>query len=187
MHAIDIIVVAIALSIDAFAVSLAASAAGRLPTPGAGFRLAFHFGLFQFLMPVLGWAAGATLEPLIESFDHWLAFGLLAVVGLRMISAGRKLEQPTRSDDPSRGMTLLALSTAVSIDALAIGLSLAVLRVSIWTPTIIIGLVSAAASLTGILLGTTIHSRFGRMAEVVGGVVLILIGVRVVVTHLNAP
>ncbi len=184
MHSFDIIFIALALSIDAFAVALAASAAGHLRTPRAAVRIAFHFGLFQFLMPVLGWAAGATLAPLIQSVDHWVAFGLLAFVGGRMIHAARRDDDVPPSDDPSRGVSLVMLSTAVSVDALAVGLTLAMLGVEILLPAAVIGIVTATISLIGVFLGAKMHVRFGKIAETLGGVVLIVIGLRVVISHL---
>jgi putative Mn2+ efflux pump MntP len=184
---IEIILIAFALSVDAFAVSMAVSAAGRVYGPRSAFRLAFHFGLFQFLMPVIGWAAGATLERLIASVDHWVAFVLLVAVGVRMLRAASRPKASTDHHDPSRGLLLLTLSTAVSVDALAVGLSLGMLRISIWTPGVIIGVVTASMSLLGILLGAKLHARFGRIAEFVGGLVLILIAIKIVVSHLGAP
>ena len=183
MQAVEIILVALALSVDAFAVSLAAAASGRMNGSKSAFRLSFHFGLFQFLMPVIGWAAGATLAPLIASFDHWVAFVLLTVVGLHMLRSAQNPRGMRRRDDPSRGLALLTLSTAVSIDALAVGLSLAMLRIEIWGPSVVIGLVAAAMSWIGVSLGSKLHARLGRIAECVGGVILIAIAVRIVVIH----
>ncbi len=184
MPTFDIIVIALALSIDAFAVALAASAAGHLRTARSAVRIAFHFGLFQFLMPVLGWAAGVAVAPLIQSTDHWVAFALLAFVGGRMIHAARRDDDAPPPDDPSRGASLVMLSTAVSVDALAVGLTLAMLGVDILLPGAVIGIVTATVSLVGIFLGTKMHVRFGKVAETVGGIVLILIGLRVVISHL---
>ena len=186
MENLEIILIAFALSVDAFAVSMAVSAAGRVYDPRSVFRLAFHFGLFQFLMPVIGWAAGATLERLIASVDHWVAFVLLMAVGLRMLHAAVNPKATVGQDDPSRGLLLVTLSTAVSVDALAVGLSLGMLRISIWTPGVIIGVVTASMSLVGILIGARLHARFGRFAELIGGLVLISIAIRIVVTHLDA-
>jgi putative Mn2+ efflux pump MntP len=185
MQVVEIILVAIALSVDAFAVSLAAAASGRMNGPRSTFRLSFHFGLFQFLMPVIGWAAGSTLAPLIAAFDHWVAFALLTAVGLRMLHAARNPKGESRGDDPSRGMTLVTLSAAVSIDALAVGLSLAMLQIDIWTPGVVIGLVASGMSWLGIHLGGKLHARLGRIAECVGGVILIAIAVRIVVVHMT--
>ena len=185
MPTLDLAVIALALSIDAFAVALGASAAGRVPGTRAAVRLAFHFGLFQFLMPVLGWAAGATLKPLIESFDHWIAFALLTVVGIHMIRGSTDRDGESLATDPSRGIALVALSTAVSIDALAVGLSLGMLNVGIWTTSIMIGFVTAVATLVGILLGSRLQARLGKIVELVGGIVLILVAVRIVIEHLT--
>ena len=178
----EITLIALALSIDAFAVSMAAAAAGRVHDIRTVFRLSFHFGLFQFLMPIIGWAAGATLEPLIASFDHWIAFLLLMVVGVRMLipTDGSKA---LHLDDPSRGLMLITLATATSIDALAVGLSLAMLRVNVWLPSIIIGIVAAAMSLVGIYLGSRLQLRLGRKAEILGGIILIFIALRTVAEH----
>jgi putative Mn2+ efflux pump MntP len=184
MRLAELLCLALALSVDAFAVALAASASGRVAGKRAGIRLAFHFGLFQFLMPVLGWSAGATLVPRIAAFDHWVAFALLALVAIRMIRAAQRGEHSPRTGDASRGLTLVALSTAVSLDALAVGFTLALLHVSIWAPSAIIGIVAAAVSTAGILVGNNAHGRLGRIAELVGGVILLLIAVRIVVSHL---
>jgi putative Mn2+ efflux pump MntP len=188
MPFLELALVALALSVDAFAVALAAAATGRVGGSRGVFRLSFHFGLFQFLMPVLGWAAGSALSGAIASVDHWLAFALLGVVGVRMLRSARRFEGLPRggAEDPSRGMSLLALSTAVSIDALAVGLGLGMMRIRIWTPGVVIGLVASAMSLLGILLGSRLHERYGRIAEAVGGVILIAIAVRIVYTHLTA-
>jgi putative Mn2+ efflux pump MntP len=148
------------------------------------FRLAFHFGLFQALMPILGWLVGSTINQWIAPFDHWIAFGLLAFVGIRMIRSGLQNEDEAVTIDPSRGATLIMLSVATSIDAFAVGLSLAVLGVSIILPSIIIGLVAGGMSLLGIFLGGRLGKKFGKRMEVVGGVILIVIGARVVISHL---
>ena len=186
MPIVEIVIIAFALAIDAFAVAIAASAAGRVNNTHAAVRLAFSFGVFQFLMPVLGWATGTTLEPLIESFDHWIAFVLLSIVGIRMIRASRNPGNETFATDPSRGMALVTLSTAVSIDALAVGLTLAMLKISIWTPSLIIGFVTALVTLIGILLGARLNAKLGRTSELVGGIVLILVAMRIVMEHLLA-
>lgn len=182
MSAIEIALIALALSIDAFAVSMAAAAAGRVQGRRAVFRLSFHFGLFQFLMPIIGWAAGATLESYIASFDHWIAFLLLMVVGVRMLIPSDE-SKVLQIDDPSRGLMLVTLATATSIDALAVGLSLAMLGVSVWLPSVVIGLVAGGMSLVGIILGSRMQVRLGRKAEILGGIILIFIAIRIVVEH----
>jgi putative Mn2+ efflux pump MntP len=180
---LEICLIALALSIDAFAVSLAVASAGLANGARPAFRLSFHFGLFQFMMPILGWAAGATLEPLIAAYDHWIAFFLLLAVGIRMIRSSANPSGNPGLQDPTRGWTLFSLAVATSIDALAVGLSLAMLQVEVWTPSIIIGAVASTMSLVGIFLGTRLQVRFGRAAQYVGSGVLILIAIRIVLTH----
>ncbi|MBN1890719.1 MAG: manganese efflux pump [Thermoflexales bacterium] len=184
MSLIEVILIAIGLAMDALAVSLGIGAAGRANAQRARFRLAFHFGLFQGLMPILGWLGGTRVEHLISSFDHWIAFGLLLFVGGRMIRSGLSAGEAVEPGDPSRGSTLLILSIATSIDALAVGLSLAVLRVDVLQPSLIIGVITAFLSMLGLLLGNRVGAVFGKRAEVLGGLVLIGIGLRVLATHM---
>jgi len=180
----EILLIALGLAMDAFAVCLGAGTTQHIKGPRPVFRLAFHFGLFQALMPILGWLVGSTINQWIAPFDHWIAFGLLAFVGIRMIRSGLQNEDEAVTIDPSRGATLIMLSVATSIDAFAVGLSLAVLGVSIILPSMIIGLVAGGMSLLGIFLGGRLGKTFGKRMEVVGGVILIVIGARVVISHL---
>ncbi len=168
---------------DAFAVALGAGASGQLRGKRAAFRLAFHFGLFQFMMPVLGWLLAIKLQRFIESLDHWLAFLLLSFVGGRMIVAGLKAEHEMYRNDPSRGLSLMALSIATSIDALAVGLSLAFLGTDIWWPSTAIGLITCGFSLAGVFLGTKLNEKVGNRMEIAGGLILIGIGVQILATH----
>ncbi len=169
---------------DAFAVSLAAGATGARG-PRAVFRLAFHFGLFQFLMPVLGWAAGLRIAGAVLTAGDWIAAGLLAVVGVRMVHSGQGAV-PRHRGDPSRGATLIALCVATSLDALAIGFSLALLRVDIWYPSAVIGGVTALLSVCGVHLGNRLGSEFGRRMEIAGGALLMLLSARILAAHLLA-
>jgi putative Mn2+ efflux pump MntP len=180
-----IFLIAIGLAMDCFAVSLGVGTAGTATGPRPTFRLFFHFGLFQAGMTLLGWLAGKTVVTYISNFDHWVAFGLLTFVGVRMIIGGLRNEGEEPSiPDPSRGLTLVMLSVATSIDALAVGLSLALLSVNVLWAAILIGGVSAVLSLVGLTLGNKLGSRFGKSMEVLGGIILIGIGLRVVITHL---
>ncbi len=179
----EIFLIALSMAMDAFAVCLVAGSLGQANTVRPMFRLSFHFGLFQFLMPVLGWLAGISLEPIIRNYDHWVAFALLAFVGLRMIESALHGREEGRRD-PSRGWTLVILSVAVSIDALAVGLSLGVLGISVWYPAVIIGIVTSVLSLVALELGQRFGSRLGKPVEVIGGVVLIGIGLRILISHL---
>jgi len=186
MSALALIGVAVGLAMDAFAVSLAAGATAQALTVRRVFRLAFHFGLFQFLMPVLGWAAGQVVSRLVCGYGPWVAFGLLCFVGGRMLWGAWNGQGERVSADPTRGFLLVTLSIATSIDALAVGVSLAVLCVSVWLPSIIIGVVCGALTAVGMVLGFRVGQRLGKWAEVAGGVVLVAIGLRVLVVHLSA-
>ncbi len=181
----SIFLIAIGLAMDCFAVSLGVGTAGTAVGLRPTFRLFFHFGLFQGGMTLLGWLAGKTVVGYIASVDHWVAFGLLAFVGVRMIRGGlQKAGEEPAIPDPSRGLTLVMLSIATSIDALAVGLSLAFLEVNVLWSALLIGGVSAVLSLLGLSLGNQLGLRFGKSMEILGGLILIAIGLRVVITHL---
>ena len=190
MGLIPLIVIAVGLAMDATAVSLGAGAGGRAAGRRAAFRLAFHFGLFQALMPLLGWLAGRGVAGLLQAVDHWFAFALLLVVGGRMVWGGMRggaLDGDAPAGrDPSRGWSLIALSVATSLDAFAVGLGLAMLDVAIWMPIILIGVITAAMSLSGLLLGRVLSARWGPRAEILGGVLLVGIGLQILVGHLRA-
>ena len=180
-----ILLIAIGLAMDCFAVSLAVGTAGTAVGVRPTFRLFFHFGIFQAGMTLLGWLAGKTVVTYISSIDHWVAFGLLFFVGVRMIRGGiQNASNEPSIPDPSRGLTLVMLSVATSIDALAVGLSLALLSVNVLWAALLIGAVSAGLSLAGLLLGNRLGVRFGKSMEILGGIILIGIGLRVLVTHL---
>jgi putative Mn2+ efflux pump MntP len=186
---IEILLVAAALAMDAFVVSMAVglhlSGRGAI-TPRQYFRLGFHFGFFQFLMPIFGWLAGTTVRVYIEAFDHWLAMGLLSYIGIKMIrEAGRSEEYSTK--DPTRGMSLVVLSVATSIDALAMGLSLALLGIGIIYPSVIIGIVASLFTLVGLVLGRRIGLRWRGRVALVGGLILIGIGLKILLEHLFGP
>jgi putative Mn2+ efflux pump MntP len=180
------IVIACGLAMDATAVCLGAGATGRAKGRRAAFRLVFHFGLFQSLMPLLGWLLGRGLVGLFHKVDHWLAFVLLAIVGTRMIIAGaRPHDDDLPRGDLTRGWSLIALSVATSIDALAVGLGLAVLDISIWLPCLLIGVITAGMSWGGLVLGSVLHARWGSRMEMAGGGLLLLIGLQILVSHLR--
>ena len=186
MNLAEILLIAFGLAMDAFAVCLGAGTTQHIKGPRPVFRLAFHFGLFQALMPILGWLVGSTINQWIAPFDHWIAFGLLSLVGGRMLREAGSEEVPESRADPTRGMTLVALSVATSIDALAAGLSLAFLHQSIWIPSVTTGVVTATMTGIGMVFGSRFGRRWGRWAEVIGGCVLILIGLRIVILDLTS-
>jgi putative Mn2+ efflux pump MntP len=185
MSFFEILGIAVSLAMDAFAVSLGAGAHPSVRGLRPSFRLSFHFGLFQFLMPVLGWMAGIGAARLIGAFDHWVAFALLALLGGRMIYGGMTAREGTPGDDPSRGLTLIALSVATSIDALAVGVTLAMMGVNIWYPSVVIGIVTGALCIFGVQLGTRLGARFGQRMEIIGGTMLLLIGVHFIWSELH--
>jgi manganese efflux pump family protein len=185
MSWLNILGIALGLSMDAFAVSLAAAVTLPRVTPRHVFRLAFHFGLFQCLMPIIGWLAGRQVAPWIEAFDHWLAFGLLSFVGGRMLWEAWSDEHEAARVDPTRGWMLVTLSVATSLDALAVGLSLAFVGVSVWTPSVVIGLVTGTLTACGLRFGSRLGQRWGRRAEIAGGVVLLLIGLKILAGDLT--
>ena len=183
MSFLAILLLAVSMAMDAFTVSLGAGSLPETQGPRPTFRLAFHFGLFQFIMPILGWLAGATIEPFISGVDHWIAFALLVFVGIRMIDAARRrADMP--SVDPSRGWTLVLLSVAVSLDALAVGLSLGILGIPVGYPALVIGLTTGALSVAGLRLGHGFGRKLGKPFQIIGGVLLIGIGLRILVLHL---
>lgn len=187
MAPVTLIGIAIGLAMDAFAVAIASGLTLGKVSARQTFRLAWHFGLFQALMPVIGWLAGLTVSPWIAPVDHWIAFGLLAAIGGKMIYEALRHDQEERErTDPTKGWSLILLSIATSIDALAVGLSLALLDVAIWYPAVVIGLVAGAFTAAGLHLGRRFGSLLGRRMEIVGGVILVGIGVRILVEHLTA-
>ena len=182
---LNILGIAVGLAMDAFAVSIVAGLTIERLTRRHVFRLAFHFGLFQFMMTMLGWLAGRSIAGYVVAGGHWVAFGLLSVIGVKMLWEARSSEAPQYTGDPTRGWMLVALSVATSIDALAVGLSMALVGVAVWLPSVVIGIVAAAMTTTGICFGSRFGRRGGRFARVLGGLVLIGIGVRILVSHLS--
>ena len=175
---------ALALAMDAFAVALGV---GINLSPLTGrhlFRLGFHFGLFQALMPIFGWLAGMTIQRWIQSYDHWVAFALLIFVGGKMLYEAFHDDETNDAKDPTRGLTLVILSLATSIDALAVGLSLAMLNISIWTPALVIGLVAGTLTVVGLLLGRRCEAIWGKRVEIFGGLILCAIGTKILLQHL---
>ena len=178
------IATALGLAMDAFAVSVAAGIQMTTLKLRQVARLALAFGFFQFLMAVLGWLAGRGLSKWLDAVDHWVAFGLLVFIGGKMIWESLRHADEARKD-PTRGWTLFILAVATSIDALAVGLSFAFLDISIWVPSIAIGLVALVLSAVGAAFGSRLGKRFGVWAERAGGLVLIGIGVKIVVDHIG--
>ena len=183
----SLLAVALALAMDAFAVAIVVGLTLSPLTKRHVFRLSFHFGLFQALMPLIGWTAGTAVYRYIADVDHWVAFGLLSFVGGRMIFASFQSDEEARAGrDPTSGWDLVILSVATSIDALAVGLSLAMLGLRILIPALVIGIVAGVITVLGMVLGRKIGTLWGRRVEAAGGVVLIAIGVRILLQHIMA-
>lgn len=185
MNLLTIIGISVSLAMDAFSVSVTSGLVIKQPTFRQYFRLAFHFGLFQFLMPIIGFYGGVLFEAVIRRYDHWIAFFLLLFIGGKMFYESFHTEsKETDKKDPSRGKTLILLAIATSIDAAAIGFSFAALGIPILLPSIIIGLICVIFSALGIYLGTRIGNIFGKWAERFGGFILCGIGTKILVEHL---
>jgi len=182
----EVLLIAVGLSMDAMVVSLCAGAGGYTTSLRPALRISFAFGFFQAIMPVLGWVAGSVVSSWAAGIDHWLAFGLLMFVGVRMIRSGLRADEPDPSCDPTRGSTLIVLSIATSIDALAVGFSIALLSVPILLPALLIGVVTFSLSFLATHMGRRLNLRFGKRMEIVGGLVLGLIGLRILLAHLFA-
>ncbi len=182
-----IFLIALALALDALAVTVGIGASRRGLSWRPALRLAFHFGFFQFIMPILGWLAGEKIIGLIQHLDHWLAFSILAIVGSRMIFSGLKKtpEKMKISYDQTKGVPLIFLSVATSLDALAVGLSLPAMNISIWSAASIIGCVAFALTLVAAGLSPYLGRVAGQRAEVVGGLILIGIGLRILILHIT--
>lgn len=186
MQGYNIFALAAALAMDAFAVSIAVGLSLKSVGFRQTFRLSFHFGFFQGMMPVLGWSMGVTVRSYVSDFDHWLAFALLALVGGNMIKEAFAVEKKEDSgpEDPTKGMSLVVLSVATSLDALAVGFSFSVLNAGIAWGAVIIGLTAFVFTVIGLHAGKRIASaRLSRLTEIMGGLILLGIGVKILFEH----
>ncbi|MBQ5648090.1 MAG: manganese efflux pump [Alistipes sp.] len=186
MTIFDLILLAVGVSMDAFAVSIAKGLATPSVRPKHYCSVAVWFGGFQALMPLIGYFIGVNFIDAVERFDHWIAFALLAIIGGKMLYDcifGNEEEDNLGASYSFKTMLLLAVAT--SIDALAVGVSLAVLKVNIWSAVAFIGATTALFSAFGLRLGNAFGSRYKRGAEITGGVVLIAIGVKILIEHLS--
>lgn len=180
------LLLALGLAMDAFAVSVANGSATKKFRSWEAVKLALLFGLFQGLMPVIGWAIGITFKDFISAADHWIAFFLLGIIGGKMIYDDLSADNSEEADESGVGIyALLLLAFATSIDALAVGFSLTFLH-SILFPVLLIGLVTFVLSLTGVYLGHN-YKHLGRnKARIIGGIILIAIGTKILIEHLSA-
>lgn len=183
MDLVSITLIAIGLALDCFAVSLTVGTSRSIPRYTAAGVIALLFGGFQIGMNLIGWAAGTWLADLITGFDHWVAFFLLAIIGVKMILEGIDNGEEWRELTTFNFSTLIILSLATSMDSLGVGLSFALLSTSILIPALIIGVIAFFLSFMGVFLGNRIGQIFGRRIEVAGGLILIGIGIRILIEH----
>jgi len=184
MEFLTIMLISIGLAMDALAVSLGIGTAGQIATLRGKIRLAAHFGIFQSGMTALGWLAGETIVQYVQEFDHWIAFALLGYVAFNLIRSGLDKDRQAFEQDPSTGKVLVLLSFATSIDAFAVGLSIVFLNIPVLLSVVMIGIVALLLSAVGLFAGIKLGEAFGKRMEIIGGIILLGIGVRVVVTHL---
>jgi len=179
MDLLTIFLIAIGLSLDAFAVSIAAGAVMNSFNSSDAFKMAFFFGAFQLVMPVVGWLSGLTLKNFISGVDHWVAFGLLLLIGCKMIYESFKIDKPGEGKPGVNTMALLGLALATSIDAMAVGLSLSFLKIAIAAPAIIIGIITFLFSFFGVFAGHKFGRLFAGKIEIAGGIVIVGIGLKI--------
>lgn len=180
----SIFFIALGLSADCFAVTLSGSIAMQTFSKLQVFRTSLTFGLFQAAMPVLGWLAGKSIIDIISDYDHWIAFALLTIVGGKMIWESFRKEGNSQKQDFTKGLLLITLGIATSIDALAVGLSFAVLQVNIALAVSIIGIIAFLVTLLSFVIGKKLGKFAGKRAEAIGGIILIIIAFRVLLSHL---
>ncbi|MFA6035302.1 MAG: manganese efflux pump MntP family protein [Myxococcota bacterium] len=185
MNLLVLLGIAVGLSMDCLAVSMACGTRLKTPTTAQTARLAAAFAFAQAAMPVIGWAAGRTIVGMISAYDHWVAFALLAFIGGKMVYEYFGGEESEETGDPTVGRELFILAIATSLDALAVGLSLAVLNAGIVLPALLIGATCFVITVIGVKLGVKASEVWGRRMELVGGLVLIGIGARILLEHLE--
>jgi putative Mn2+ efflux pump MntP len=181
MDMLTIIFVAFGLAMDALAVSIISGVMIRDLRIDHALRIALFFGSFQAVMPIMGWLGGLSLRNFISGVDHWVAFGLLSFIGCKMIYEAITMESDEKRTDPLNFSVLLMLSVATSIDALAVGVSFAFLRISVASPIIVIGIVTFFMSFFGVFIGDKFGHFFEKRIEIMGGLILIGIGIKILV------
>ena len=185
MGAIEILLISIGLAMDAFAVSVCKGLAMKKMSWKKAIIIGLYFGIFQAVMPVIGYFLGTTFERFITYVDHWVAFILLVGIGINMVKEAFDKESENRNDNVDM-KTMLVLSIATSIDALAIGITFACLKIHIVMPVITIGLITFIISVIGVKIGNQFGDKYGKKAEIMGGVILILLGIKILLEHLLA-
>ncbi len=180
---LEIILIGIGLAMDCFAVSISFSVIKKEIKFFEALKIAIFFGIFQAIMPVLGWLLSLTFKEYIQEFDHWIAFGILGTIGVKMLVESLK-KTNKKQIQITNFWLIISLSIATSLDALIIGVSFAFLKVNITEAVIIIGIITLFISMVGFRMGMSLGSVFGKRAELIGGIVLIGIGTKILIEHL---
>lgn len=184
VHLVAILFIAVGLAMDAFAVSVVSGSVYKDLHVRHVLRMALFFGGFQAVMPLIGYLAGLGMKEYISGVDHWVAFGLLSFVGGKMVYEAFKIESAEKNRDPSNLLVLLALSVATSIDAMAVGITLSFLTSAIALAVTLIGVITFGLSYAGVYIGKRFGHFFESRIEVVGGLILVGIGVKILIEHL---
>ena len=180
----EIFLIGIGIAMDAFAVSICKGLSMKKINWKSAIIISLYFGIFQAIMPAIGYYLGSTFSSFVEKIDHWIAFILLVIVGGKMIKDSLDNELENKNDDISF-KTMVILSIATSIDALAIGITFAFFEINIVVAVSIIGFITFLLSILGVKIGNKFGDKFQNKAEVIGGVILILIGIKILFEHLN--
>ena len=183
MELLSVIAIAVGLAMDTFAVSIVTGAAYKQLHIRHTLRMAGFFGGFQAFMPVVGYLAGLTVRQYVSNYDHWIAFGILAAVGLKMIYESFKIKEERKTPNPANLVVVLALAVATSIDALAVGITISLITHAIALAVIIIGVVTFGLSFAGVYIGKKFGHFFEGGIEIIGGLVLIALGLKIVIQH----
>ena len=183
MDLYSIVFIAIGLAMDVFSVATVTGFVLKRVSLRQASKMSLSFGSFHVVMPMIGWFVGSTIVELVAEYDHWVAFLLLTLVGGRMIYRANNTKRK-KGSEMLNGFNLLMFSVAVSIDALAVGLTFFLENVALFLPVVIIGLVASLFALVGLVVGSRTGRLFGKRVEVIGGLILIAIGLRIVLTHM---
>ncbi len=181
MGFLELVIIAIGVSMDAFAVSICKGLSVSTVRARHMLSVGIWFGGFQTLMPLIGYYAGISFADLVSNIDHWIAFVLLGFIGYGMIKESRGADEHIDPDFSFR--TMLAMAVATSIDALAVGVSLAFLKVDIFSAVLLIGVTTAIFSMAGVRIGNVFGSRYRSAAELLGGIILVFMGVKILIEH----
>ena len=185
MSFVELLIIAVGLAMDAFAVSVCKGLSVRKVKTSQVLSAGIWFGGFQALMPIVGWLLGVSFASAVESFDHWVAFALLGIIGGNMVRESFSKEEECDHDTDFSPRAMFPMAVATSIDAMAVGISFAFLGVKVWSATAVIGAITFGLSAVGVGLGSKLGCHFKNRAELVGGVILILMGIKILVEHMT--